>query len=94
MTHGLQLSLAALMTEHLMGVYENKQFDVPLKIGGYGSVRLHAAESGAFLSQLMRCGRRLLGRLQGQISFLVGDSAYHHLRTPRRHPLFVAASLF
>ena len=34
LTHWLQLSLAALMSDHVMGVYENKQFDIPLKIGG------------------------------------------------------------
>ena len=29
-----QLSLAALMADHIIGVYEPKQFDAPLTIGG------------------------------------------------------------
>ena len=29
-----QLSLAALMADHVIGVYENKSFDIPMQIGG------------------------------------------------------------
>jgi hypothetical protein len=30
----LQLSLAALMADHIIGVHEPRQFDAPLTIGG------------------------------------------------------------
>ncbi len=29
-----QLSLAALMADHVIGVYETKSFDIPMQIGG------------------------------------------------------------
>ena len=66
-----QLSLAPLMADHVIGVHECLQFDVPLKMGG--CVIVCACRAGR-RAESDGCCRRLLGRLQGVVSFLVGDS--------------------